>query len=216
MGGPRIEGRILKAAIHLFGNSGFDGVTTRELAQEAHCMEGGIYRIYGGKRHVYVDAIKAVVQGTTGTMAAFALGLFTETGATMGQEEIIKAAVHRWYSSLSQAGARLIQQVLLNDAEHKEQAQESFANVLAILQKTLGMDSRVAGDGFDVKTRTEGLISALFQLKVSYSGTAENERQEVERYLQDWLWTLPCKDNARYPFRSSAGITDPARSKQRR
>jgi AcrR family transcriptional regulator len=214
MGGPRIEGRILKAAIHLFGNSGFDGVTTRELAHEAHCMEGGIYRIYRTKRNVYEDAIKAVVKGTTASMATFALGLFTEAGATMERDELIKAAVHRWYWSLSTDGAKLIQQVLVSDAKHREQAQECFTNVQAILQKTLTMDSKATQE-FDVKTRTEGLISSLFHLKVAYCGPADNERQEVDRHLQDWLSTLPAKDAARYPFRSSAGITDPARSKQR-
>jgi AcrR family transcriptional regulator len=215
MGGSRIKGPILQTAIHLFGKFGFEGVTTRELAQEAHCMEGGIYRIYGGKGRLYDDAITAVVQATSSSMAAFALGLYTDTGATMGQDEIIKAAVHRWYSSLSQDGARLLQQVLLNDKEHHQQAQESFVNVLAILQKTLERDPACSRSGFDSKTRTESLVSSLFQLKISFAGSAENEQQEVSRYLQDWLLTLPGRDNARYPFRSSVDTPDPARSKQR-
>src|SRR5215467_1546369 len=115
MSGSRIKGPILEAAIHLFGKFGYEGVTTRDLARGARCMEGGIYRIYGRKRHLYEDAISAVVQAINTSMAEFALGLYTETGTTMGPEDIMKAAVHRWYSSLSRDGARLIQQVLLND-----------------------------------------------------------------------------------------------------
>lgn len=214
MGGSRIEGRILKAAIHLFGNFGYEGVTTRELAREAQCMEGGIYRIFRKKRHLYEDAIKAVVKGTTNSMAAFTLGLFTETGTATDRDEVIRATVYRWYGSLSQDGAKLIQQVLVSDAEHREEAEESFKNVRAILEKTIAMDSKVARE-FDVGTRTEALISPLFHLKVTYSGDGDNERQEVDRYLQDWLRTLPAKDHARYPFRSSARTTDPSRLKQR-
>lgn len=214
MGASRIKGPILDAAIHLFGRVGFEGVTTRELAREARCMEGGIYRLYGGKARLYDEAISAVLQATNHSMAAFALGLYTETAATMAPEEIIKAAVHRWYSSLTQDGAKLLQQVLLNDKKHQQQVQEPFANILAILQKTLA-DSKISGKEFDPKTRTEALISALFQLKLSHPGPAENERQEVDRYLQDWLLTLPARDTPRYPFRIDTETLNHPRSNRR-
>ncbi len=214
MGGSRIKGPILEAAIRLFGKFGFEGVTTRGIAQEAHCMEGGIYRLYGNKTRLYEEAIASVVQGTLGSLAAIALGLYTEKSTKMGQEEIIKAAVHGWYSSFSQDGAKLLQQVLLNDNEHKPGAHQPFANVLAILQRTLESESEKAGKRFDAKTRTEGLISALFQLKLTYEGPADKEHQEVDRHLQDWLVTLPREDQARYPFRSRE-VSNHPRSSQR-
>jgi AcrR family transcriptional regulator len=215
MGGSRIKGPILQAAIQLFGKLGFEGVTTRELARAAHCMEGGIYRIYGRKRHLYDDAITAVVQATNTSMAAFVLGLYSETGATMGPEDVIKAAVHRWYSSLSQDGAKLLQQILLNDKQHKHQAQQSFANVLAILQKTLESDSKDTRKRFDSKTRTESLISTLFQLKLSYVGPADKEKQEVDHYLQDWLLTVPASDKVRTSTSRGGEVPDQPRSAQR-
>jgi AcrR family transcriptional regulator len=197
MGDSRIKGPILQAAIQLFGKFGFEGVTTRSLAKAAHCMEGGLFRLYGNKARLYEEAVVAVIEATRNSMAAFALELYTEKSEKMGQEDIIRAAVHRWYSSLSLDGAKLLQQVLLNDKEHKQQAQQSFANVLAILQKILEPDFECAQKGSDVKTRTESLISTLFQLKLSYAGPADKEGQEVDRYLQDWLVTIPDNGKAR-------------------
>jgi AcrR family transcriptional regulator len=213
MGGSRIKGRILQAAIHLFGKLGFEGVTTRAIAREAHCMEGGIYRLYGDKGRLYEEAVTTVVQATVDGMAAVALGFYRDDGEA-SQEDTVRTTVHRWYSSLSLDGAKLVQQVLLNDKAHKEKADQSFANVVAILQRILDADSESAAK-FDFKTRAEGLVSTLFQLKLSYGGPADREKQELDRYLQDWLLTLPRKDKARYPFRGGAEIPRRPRSSQR-
>jgi AcrR family transcriptional regulator len=196
MGGSRIKGRILDAAIQLFGKFGFEGVTTRRIAGMAKCMEGGIYRLYGDKVRLYEEAVATVVEAALNSMATFALGLYTETSGR-DQADAVKAAAHRWYSSISRDGARLLQQVLLNDKPRKQQAKQPFACVLAILQKTLEA-SENARDGFDAKTRTESLIWALFQLKLNYAGPAEKEEQEVDRFLQDWLQTLPVSDKPGY------------------
>jgi AcrR family transcriptional regulator len=197
MGDSRIKGSILQAAIHLFGKFGFEGVTTRGLAKTAHCMEGGIYRLYGNKARLYEEALATVVRATIDRMAKFALGLYTEAGAKMKKEDIIRAAVHCWYSSLSLDAAKLLQQVRLNDKQNKEQAEKTFEHVLAILEKTLESESQSARKEFDAKTRIESLIFALFQLKLSFAGSADKEKQEVDRFLGDWLLTVTVSNRPR-------------------
>jgi len=159
--------------------------------------------------------VTAVVEASVNSMAAFALALYTEKREKMGPEDVIKAAVHRWYSSLSLDGAKLLQQILLNDKQRKNQAQQSFANVLAILQKTLESDSKDTRKRFDSKTRTESLISTLFQLKLSYAGPPDKEKQEVDRYLQDWLLTVPASDKVRTSTSRGGEVPDHPRSAQR-
>src|SRR5215472_12638568 len=183
MADSEIKAPILQAAIHLFGNFGFEGVTTRAIAQKAHCMEGGIYRLYGSKSLLYRDALTAVVQASVSSMAALALELFREEGTQTKWNAIIATVVHRWYSSFSQDGAKILQQVLLADKPRQEQAQEPFACVLAILQKTLGPELKSIPRKFDLKLRTQALIWTLFQHKLSYSGPVDKEELEVDRYL---------------------------------
>src|SRR5215472_632913 len=130
----KIKGRILAAAIHLFGKLGFEGVTTRSIAKTAKCMEAGIYRLFQDKEGLYGEAITTVVEASVKGMAAFALKQYTDKNRKTGQTEVIKAAVHGWYSSLSVDGARLLQQIILNDKHRRQQAYKAFDNILAILQ----------------------------------------------------------------------------------
>jgi AcrR family transcriptional regulator len=194
MAGSKIKGRILQAAIQLFGKFSFEGVTTRDVAKMAHCMEGGIYRLFGDKERLYDDAIDNVVQGCVNSLAEFALKLYTDKNKNGSQTEILKAAVHRWYSSFSLDGARLLQQIILNDKRRRQQAQQPFDSILAILQTTLEQDPKKLAKGTGWKTRSESLISTLFQLKLSYTGPVEKEKHEVDRFLQDWILTVHTND----------------------
>jgi AcrR family transcriptional regulator len=194
MAESRIKARILQAAILLFGKFSFEGVTTRGLAKSAQCMEGGIYRLFGDKERLYEEAISSVVQGSVNNMAEFALKLYTDKNKKVGQPDIIKTAVQGWYFSFSADGARLLQQVLLNDKRRRPQAQQAFDNILAILQTTLEQNSKKSAKGFAPKTRSETLIWTLFQLKLGYAGAPEREKNEVDRFLQDWLLTIHTAD----------------------
>lgn len=194
MAESRIKSRILTAAIQLFGKFSYEGVTTRGLAKTAQCMEGGIYRLFGDKENLYQTAITHVVQGSVNSMAEFALKLYTEKGKKAGYTDVIRSAIHGWYGSFSPDGARLLQQVILNDKQRRPQAQQAFDNILAILQTTLDQNSKKPSKAFSPKTRSEGLIWTLFQLKLSYDSPANKENQEVDRYLDDWLLTVPTAD----------------------
>jgi len=47
--------RILKAAQHLFASQGFDGTTTRDLAQAAGVAEGTLFRHFASKKAILIE-----------------------------------------------------------------------------------------------------------------------------------------------------------------
>ena len=47
--------RILKAAQHLFATQGFDGTTTRDLAQAAGVAEGTLFRHFANKKAILIE-----------------------------------------------------------------------------------------------------------------------------------------------------------------
>ncbi len=54
---PEVEtkSRILKAAQHLFARQGYDGTTTRDLAQAAGVAEGTLFRHFTNKKAILVE-----------------------------------------------------------------------------------------------------------------------------------------------------------------
>jgi AcrR family transcriptional regulator len=49
--------RMIAAAASLFARSGFNGVTTRDIAQSASVSEGNIFRYFPSKRELFIAAI---------------------------------------------------------------------------------------------------------------------------------------------------------------
>jgi AcrR family transcriptional regulator len=186
----RVEKDLIAAAIQMFGKLTFDGVTTRGLAAEAGCEEGGLYRVFTNKEGLYAHVIGRVVKESVDRMAEFALEVYTAGDKDNTPAEILKGAVHRWYWSMTIEGAKLLQQVFLNDKDHRKEAQRALDSVVAILQTTLGPVAQASASPFDAKTRSEALIWALFQFKTSYAGPTSQEKHAVDRYLTDWLLSV--------------------------
>ncbi|PLZ54327.1 TetR/AcrR family transcriptional regulator, partial [Fischerella thermalis] len=53
------RGRILQAARRLFASQGFDGTTTRDLAQAAGVAEGTLFRHFPNKKAILVEVATA-------------------------------------------------------------------------------------------------------------------------------------------------------------
>jgi AcrR family transcriptional regulator len=185
----RIEPKLIEAAISLFGEFGFEGVTTRALAERAGVMEYNIYRLFKTKGRLYLKALNFVVDRSINEMADFVLNY---PGQADKRDELgshVYAAVHRWYSSLSRDGARLLQHAMISDREGRDRAFAPMKNIINIVTKSI-KGPRKAKVDFDPKTRSEALIMTLFQVKVSYSGPPEHEMKDVDRFLGDWIKEL--------------------------
>lgn len=55
----RSQERMIDAAVRLFARSGFNGVTTKEIARAAKVSEGNIFRYFPTKRGLYTAALES-------------------------------------------------------------------------------------------------------------------------------------------------------------
>ena len=69
----RTRQRLIDAGLRLFGSAGLAGVSTRELADEAHANQAAIPYHFGGKEGVY-RAVAEHIVGTTGAAIRAAAG----------------------------------------------------------------------------------------------------------------------------------------------
>ena len=61
---PDTKDRLLEAALHLFAERGFDGVSTRQLATEAGANIAAIAYHFGGKKELYHALLARIVEET--------------------------------------------------------------------------------------------------------------------------------------------------------
>jgi AcrR family transcriptional regulator len=187
----RIRPQILRAAITLFSNSGYDRLGTKDLAREAGVLEASIYRYFGSKEGLYSAAIQSVVDGSIDDLAKFALSLLIdESVKKKGFASLVNTAINRWYWSFSKEGARLLQQTIMSDAGLRLIANsplEQMTSILARAMHDFGRTNAVC----EAKTSAQTLISVLFQLKISFSTSADEEKQEVDRFVREWIARLP-------------------------
>ena len=64
---------MIAAAVTLFARSGFNGVTTKEIAQSAHVSDGNIYRYFPTKRDLFICAFESELQKLTADAEALTL-----------------------------------------------------------------------------------------------------------------------------------------------
>lgn len=184
----KVQPKILEAAIRLFGTHGFKGVTTRDLAKEAHAVEGSIYQWFKSKENLYQQAINTVLARQLEDLGRFLVNLHgSKEEQAAGQQ--VSEAVRSWYSSLSQPAARLLQQVLIADPKRERAVRQSLDSIINIIAKTLEAQKR-ANPQFDPQAAAKILIHALFQIKVTYRKTAEVEAHS-KAILEQWLLNVP-------------------------
>ena len=179
---------ILKHAIELFGDRGYDGVSTRDLAAAAKTVESSIYRLYQSKENLYQVAIKDVGKRAQEGMGQVLLSI--ARGGQGDPRKQIAETVRGWYDSLLQADARVLQQVLKQvhpyDRKLREQAHGPIAEIIAIVYGQLQAQLKVKDS---TGLSTEMLIWALFQLKVMQSSAqpSKEENAKINAVIENWL-----------------------------
>lgn len=156
----KVEPEILQAAIKLFGQYGYRGVTTRDIAHEANVVEGSIYQWFKSKEYLYLQAVNAVIADINEEFGKFLIAVFGQS------EQVdlarISAAVQSWFASLPQAGAQLLMQAMRDDKVHKI-ARQPLDQLVNVLTKALASQN----PKFDAQAAAMCLVRALFLTRVA-------------------------------------------------
>lgn len=189
----KIEPRILEAAIALFADYGYFGVTTRDLARKARVTEGSIYRLFESKDKLFERALDQAT-GYLLDPAQFLLMIFNNRQKNHKQKQdfpsAIAAPVRRWYSSLNQQSARImIQAALCKNQKWQQSALEPLDRVIDILAGSMEEAKKARRRKFDPHTVAKALILALFQFKATSHSlrSTKEENEQAEGILQHWL-----------------------------
>lgn len=187
MSRPRVEPKILDAAIELFGKYGAYGVTFRDLARRAKVTSASIYRIFGTRERLFEQALMTAAGRAVGP-SNFLLTVFT---AGEGQDFLttVAAAARQWYGSLSQPDARLLMQATLM-GEKRDHSAGPVEGVVRVLAVSLEREwKKKSGDGMDGTAAARALIYSLFHLRLSLAASvsAREEKEAVEKLLSFWL-----------------------------
>jgi AcrR family transcriptional regulator len=188
----KIEPRILDAAISLFADYGYFGVTTRDVARKAKVTEGSIYRLFSSKDHLFERSLEAVIQHLLDP-AQFLLMIF-ENRKKQEFPSAIAAPLRRWYGCLTHQSARLLIHACLS--KNEKWRQSAYAPLEKIISILAGSMEREIKKGqtrkFNAQTVARSLILALFQFKLTApsSTPAKEQSEEMEGILQHWLLGL--------------------------
>ena len=163
----KVEPEILKAAITLFGQYGYRGVTTRDIAHEANVVEGSIYQWFQSKEYLYLQAVNAVIANINEEFGKFLVNVFGRSDDV--DLARISAGVQSWFASLPQPSAQLLMQAMRDDKVHKiaKQPLEQLVNVV-----TKALASQKHDPKFDAQTAAMCLVRALFHTRVATESPA--------------------------------------------
>ena|SRR5205085_1348563 len=181
----KIVNKILDGATELFARQGYFGTTTREIALKADVAEPSIYRLFLTKEKLFEHCLAGVIERCV-TPAQFELTLSSPEAGDFS--EALLRAVRAWYSSISGQSARLLMQAALSDnRQWSEMAYAPITEIIAVLAKSLARELDLPRGTAAVAART--LILALFHFKVARPmlSSTENERQSVEKTIEQWL-----------------------------
>jgi len=91
--------QILAAARRLFSERHYDAVSTAELASEAGVTRGLVHHYFGGKRALYLEVVRSLLQ--------LPPGVFADELASGDTEAALAAAVDRWLDATERGGMLL-------------------------------------------------------------------------------------------------------------
>ncbi|HEY6351190.1 MAG TPA: helix-turn-helix domain-containing protein [Candidatus Angelobacter sp.] len=187
----KVRPKILRAAITLFSDFGYYGVTTRDLAKEARTTEGSIYRLFTNKEKLFGEALAGVVERSLDP-SQFLLMLFEKEQARQDTGWVMTKVIKRWYESLPQNAARLLTQAYFVAPRLRHLAVSPYApvdKIIEILATTIGRDQKIQARKLNPRHAATALILTLLHFKITYatSGSSASETEAVDAFIRVWL-----------------------------
>ena len=92
--------QILSAARRLFSERNYGAVSTADIAAEAGVTRGLVHHYFGGKRALFLEVVRSILQ--------LPQGVFAAEIAAGDPEAALRAAVDRWLDVTERSGAMLL------------------------------------------------------------------------------------------------------------
>lgn len=182
----RTRGRIIEAAIELYADYGYFGVTIRDLAHKAKTTEGTIYRVFKNRDNVFDEALKTVISRWFDP-AQLVLMIF-ENQKKLDFGALIMAVIRRWYAGMPEQSARFLMQAYWSKkSQWRATALAPIEKLIQLLTTSLERE-KVQPSGANVAGAARGLILSLFQFKLtSAERPAKQETEVVNGVIEHWL-----------------------------
>lgn len=117
---------LIGAALRLFGEKGFDGTSTRDIAAAANANIGSIAYHFGGKEGLRAACAGFIVD-TIRSVATHALAAESDPGGTQDAAERLEAAIRRMVGFIiAQPEAGAIVQFVLRELTHPTAALDTI------------------------------------------------------------------------------------------
>lgn len=167
--------QILNKAIHVFAQNTYHGATTKGIAEEAGITEGLIYRYFGSKRNLFLEAIRV-------TTADLVDGLDSNLQIHKDNPLVAISEAFSYYVKMLQGNGDLAKMIFLVIAEldqddvrkaylpHQKDALKKFARALEYWQSQGYMVSSFL-DTYTATWLVYGTYLLLALVKHSHGGT---------------------------------------------
>jgi len=160
-----VRERVLDAALQLFAQYGYFGVTIRDLAERAGTNLHGVYRAFGDKDGAF-DAVLHRILGASLPPARLAL-LVLEGRKKQEARSLIQAAAQEWYESLSVEGARILLYAYLSGNRRWEKPSSDYLSQISeVLARSMEVQSAGPRQDFNPTISAKTLVLSLFVFKV--------------------------------------------------
>ncbi|MDA8234603.1 MAG: TetR/AcrR family transcriptional regulator [Clostridia bacterium] len=114
--------KVMAAAIKVFGQKGFHGATTREIAREAGVAEGTIFRHFKSKKDLLVSLATPMVVDSL-------IGLIDEV-SNRSDEEIIKAVINNRIKIIREHMG-IVKLLIYESVFHPEVQEILYSNIIS-------------------------------------------------------------------------------------
>lgn len=198
--GSDVRPRLVEAAIELFAQRGFYGVTYLDLAKRAKTTSPTIFRIFKVKDQVFEAALDKASERFPDA-AKFMYSVYQKRKTGQPVEDAVTAAVLDWYAQLSPEVARLLQQAhFSNNKKWEEKGYLPLYKIIdalaAVLEAELPKDSNQTSG---IRVAAAALIFALFQFKIAQTSSATSPEDDsympgdddIARFVRQSLLNLP-------------------------
>jgi AcrR family transcriptional regulator len=184
----KARSRIIDAAIALYADHGYFGVTVRDLARKAKTTEGTLYRVLDSREKTFAAALTTVLDRLLDP-AQLALMIF-ENPKKQDFAPLMASVVRRWYSGMPEQSARFLMQAYWSQNEEwRDKAYAPIEKTIRLLATSIEREMEQAQTArLDALAASRTLILSLFQFKLTAPAKAgKQESQAVEAMIRHWL-----------------------------